>query len=635
MKTTKSFISLSACAAFVVLVFLISGELIAETQYYRLSYRDDPATTIVVGWCDNGTSTNAQVYYGTTDYGTNYLSYPLSHIIDRTVLNYYGLNHQFARLTQLTPNTIYYFVVRDDQGISDRMCFKTLPDNANSPVTFISGGDSRTAMAGEPDSLLSRSWRQDANRLVSKISPDFVAFSGDYVLLGAIIPDWDDWFDDWQLTITPGGRLFPLIPTLGNHEASLDLYNMFDIPDSSSYYSLSIAGKLLRIYTLNTDLGFNSTNYTSSCDSTQRSWLENDLQLHTGNINEPYWKFVQYHSPFAPHGCFPVDTTMINCWASLFQTYKVKLVAEAHAHVIKVTWPILTSSDTASDNGFIRNDSCGIVYIGDGSWGAPQCDLFTYYSPDAAFKWTRNQEKMPGFQLVCVSKEKIEVRVIKLENVINVGQVGINDPPCSLPANIVLWNPSNGSVVTINNPNPLSDNADLINLETSEGVLNPVFSSTQYNYTVLLPDTAVIPPTISVTLSDPNATVHVTQASNLSGSVAERTATAVVVAEDGITSNTYSVIFSKNQSGLHEISAGKAAVIYPNPANKVVHIDFFDKNNTAKVEVYNAYGCNIKSLSVNTGNTFNMDISSFNTGIYYFYITMNKFRECYKISVVR
>jgi acid phosphatase type 7 len=139
-------IGLRACVAFVVLVFLISCELVAGTQYYRLSYRDDPATTIVVGWCDTGISTNAQVYYRTADFDTNYLNYPLSHGIDRSVDNYFFLNHHFARLTQLTPNTVYYFVVRDDQGISARMCFKTLPDNANTPVSFIAGGDKEKAI---------------------------------------------------------------------------------------------------------------------------------------------------------------------------------------------------------------------------------------------------------------------------------------------------------------------------------------------------------------------------------------------------------------------------------------------------------------------------------------------------------
>ncbi|MCX6307105.1 MAG: T9SS type A sorting domain-containing protein [Bacteroidetes bacterium] len=526
----------------IILSLVFGTGLFAGTRYYRLSYRDDPATSVVVGWCDNGTSANATVYYGTTDYGTNYLNYPLSHVPDRTV-DYDSLTHRFARLTLLLPNTVYYFVVHDDQGTSSRMCFKTLPDNADSPVTFIAGGDSRTAKKGEfADSAKCRIWRQDANRLVSKISPDFITFSGDYVLTSLLAYFWNDWFADWQLTITPEGRLFPLVPCLGNHELSLDLYNMFDIPDTTSYYAMRVAGNLLRVYTLNTDIGCPQTG-PYFCDSTQRNWLENDLQQHTGNTNEPYWKFVQYHYPFAAHATYPVNHTMVNCWASLFQDYKVKLVAESHAHVIKFTWPVVTSS-VPGDSGFIRNDTNGIVYIGEGSWGAPLRPLFTHYSPGQAWKWTRNQASMPGFQVVLVSKEKIEVRVVEVDSVdVNsVGQVGLNDPPGMLPANLALWSPSNGSVVTI----------------------------------------------------------------------------------------TY-----KTPSGLPELPAGKAAAIYPNPANNMVSVDFFDKNSSAIVQVYDAFGRSIQSRSVNTGNTINMDVSSFNAGVYFIHITMKKFSENYKLSIIR
>jgi acid phosphatase type 7 len=57
---------------FVCITLLFCQNLFAGTQYYRLSFRDDPSTTIVVGWSNLGTSTNAQVYYGTTDFGTTY-----------------------------------------------------------------------------------------------------------------------------------------------------------------------------------------------------------------------------------------------------------------------------------------------------------------------------------------------------------------------------------------------------------------------------------------------------------------------------------------------------------------------------------------------------------------------------------
>lgn len=614
----------------IILFLVISTNVFGGTQYYRCSYRDDPATTIVIGWCDNGTSTNAKVYFGTADSGTSYLGYAFNKTIDRTQ-NYKGLNHQFARLTGLTPNTMYYFVIHDNQGTSARMSFKTLPDNANTPVKFIAGGDSRTGSFGEFEYNLCRSRRQEANKLVAKIRPSFITFSGDYVysipsILASSNAAWADWFTDWQLTIAPDGQLFPIIPAFGNHEESIDVYNIFDIPNSNTFYSFGIGGKLLRIYTLNSEI---------NCDTVQKNWLSNDLQLHTNTIDEPYWKFVQYHFPFAPHGNYSPNTTNITCWASLFQNYKVKLVAESHSHVIKVTWPIVTSSAAGSDNGFIRNDTNGIVYIGEGSWGAPLRDVYTTFSADAAFNWTRNQEKMPGYQVVCVSKQSIEIRVAKFDNVASVGQVSITDPPCTLPPNITLWNPSNGSVVTINNPITLSTNADLITLTTDTGTLNPVFNPSTLNYTVLLPIGTTIVPIVSATLSNVNATMQITQATSLTGTIAQSTATVLVTAEDGITTKIYSVQFIVGTSKINEIVAGKSAIIYPNPGNGVFNIVFYNTQKQLNIEVYNAMGKLIKTEKASGINSYKLDLLDVENGVYYIFLKNDTLHDSFKVTIIK
>lgn len=419
----------------------------SNTRFYRASYRDDPSTTIVIGWCDNGTSTNAKVYYDVVDYGTTYTSYAFNHAVDRTQ-SAYSLNHRFVRLVGLTPNTIYYFVVHDDTGTSARMYFKTLTDNPDVGITFIAGGDSRTGtILDGTDYVNCRSDRQANDSLVAKIRPDFVTFNGDFVYSGTT-SYWSDWFTDWQFTLGTDGHLVPIIPVMGNHEASADVYNMFDVPISNDYFSLGMGGNLLRVYSLNTEL--------SGCDATQQTWLTNDLQLYTGTTNEPYWKFVQYHIPFVPHAYYSANTTISNCWAPLFQQYNVKLACEAHAHIIKVTWPIVQSSATGSDHGFIRDDNNGTVYLGEGAWGAPLRTLYTYYNANQAYNWTRNQIKVAGFQLVCVTKQKIEIRTVEAIGAHNVGQVQMSDPPCTLPANLQLWNPSNGSVVILNYNGSLS-----------------------------------------------------------------------------------------------------------------------------------------------------------------------------------
>ena len=81
-------------------MLLLSENIFANVRYLRLAYRDDPSTTIVIGWSNDGTSTNAQVYYGDTDLGTAWDTYPNSHGID-TITSYRNLTNNFSRITGL------------------------------------------------------------------------------------------------------------------------------------------------------------------------------------------------------------------------------------------------------------------------------------------------------------------------------------------------------------------------------------------------------------------------------------------------------------------------------------------------------------------------------------------------------
>jgi len=443
---------------FILLFFVmmaVSHFVCANTEYYRLSYRDDPSTTVVIGWSDDVLSTGAMVYYGTTDFGTNWSSYPMSHGIDRSN-SYVALTNNFAELTGLTPNTKYYFVIKDDESVSARYSFKTITDNPNDGICFIAGGDSRTNVpiyenCTDGDCRLQR---QNGNKLVAKIRPDFVAFSGDFILsnyLGMGDVYYANWLSDWQLSIGPdadGGLIVPLIAAFGNHELNDDIYQLFDIVSSTNYYALSFGGNLFRFYTLKV------VETVSVCtDTTEISWLTNDLQNYTNTSSQPYWKMVQYHVPMAPHAeTATPNQDMIDCWASLFQPYDVKLVFEGHAHVLKYTWPIVPSSGTGSDHGFIRDDANGTIFIGEGCWGAPLRTLYTFYSPDAAYNWTRNQAAYDAFHVVCVSKSKIDIQTVRFNIYSTVGQVGPNDPVCTLPTGLSIWTPSNGAVVELFNP---------------------------------------------------------------------------------------------------------------------------------------------------------------------------------------
>ncbi|AXT50623.1 T9SS C-terminal target domain-containing protein [Aquimarina sp. BL5] len=401
-----------------LLVVLIGLQVTASNDKYRLTLRGNPATSIVIAW-NQISGSNPTVYYGTTDYGTNYNSYPNAKSPDRTV-SYKSMNNNFARLTGLQPNTAYYFVIRDSQGTSERFWFKTAPAD-KSRLSFIAGGDSRN----------NRTPRQNANRLVAKLKPHAVLFGGD-MTDSDTSNQWRTWFNDWQLTIASDGRMFPIIAARGNHEDSNNsIYHLFDAPSSSVYYAITFGDNLVRTYTLNTEI---------SISGNQTSWLQNDLNSNTSVV----WKMAQYHKPMRPHVSYKSEgNSQYNNWARLFYNKGVKLVIECDAHTVKTTWPVRPSTGSGSDEGFVRDDQNGTVYAGEGCWGAP------LRSNNDNKSWTRNSSRFNQFKWIFVDKDKIETRTVKVDNASQVGSVS-NNNVFQIPSNLDIWSPSNGSVVIIN-----------------------------------------------------------------------------------------------------------------------------------------------------------------------------------------
>ncbi|MDV7398870.1 hypothetical protein RZS08_46110, partial [Arthrospira platensis SPKY1] len=100
----------------------------------------------------------------------------------------------------------------------------------------------------------------------------------------------------------------------------------------------------------------------------------------------------------------------------------------------KATYPIRPSQEPGSEEGFIRDDREGTVYVGEGCWGAPLREANDEKS------WTLASGSFNSFQWVMVSREKIEVRTIRTDGSRQVAEVNhgnIFEPPIGL----VIWNP--------------------------------------------------------------------------------------------------------------------------------------------------------------------------------------------------
>lgn len=572
-----------------VSIYFLSSPLFANTDKYRLMWREDPSTSIVVGWCQLGGGT-ATVHYDITDHDGDHTAFQYTHSVDRTS-THKGLNHQFARIDNLQPNTAYYFYIEDADGKSDIYWFKTAPDNAYETLSIIAGGDSRN----------NRTPRQKANDLVSKLRPHAVFFGGD-MTDDNTDQEWANWLDDWQLTISDDGKMTPIIAARGNHELSNnDIINIFDTPGSDVYYALNFGGDLLRAYTLNSLI---------FAGGTQSDWLEDDL---TNNGGSAIWRTAQYHFPIRPHVSSKFDNFIqYQYWPDLFEDHHVQLVVECDAHTVKTTWPIVPSSGSGSEEGFIRDDINGTVYTGEGCWGAPLRDA------DDSKGWTRSAGKFNQFKWILIDRYKIELRTIKVDNADLVGPINDHDIRRA-PNTLDVWdNGNNDPVVIIKNrdltaPNisvtaPL-DSAVFEDLNTIDIATEVVDSNGQGIQQVDFYIDGALVGTASSAPYDIQWTPTEAGEYILQARVEDNTGEYDIASRLLTVGNTTSISDADVNTFGYQIS--------PNPVSDQLYITCTACSETPEqINIYNASGQLVKNLSSFSSRNITIDFEDMQTGIY-------------------
>ncbi len=411
---------------FILLGLLIGivARIDAAPSRIRLIWRGDTATTATIGWDAGASSNNSDiVYFDTVDHGIDISKYRFKQKAQTHHL-YKGMNNAFSRLTGLRPSTQYFIVIAGARGHSPRYWFKTSHNDSKTPMTIIAGGDSRN----------NRTPRRNGNLIVRQLRPDAVIFAGDMTGSGTN-SQWKRWFNDWQLTIAKDGQLFPIITARGNHESrNTDLEYLFDTTPGV-YYSTQLGGDLVNVFALNTE---------SSISGNQTNWLNKELQ----KSDRFKHRMAFYHKPMRPHTRGKSEgSRQYKHWAPLFYQHQVRLVMESDAHTVKTTYPVRPSYDSGHDEGFIRDDKKGMVFVGEGCWGAP------LRSNNDDKKWTRASGKFNQVKWIHVFEDRIEVRTVKTHNAESVGSVD-KDDRFKAPNKLTLWRPQSGAVVTIGTPKP-------------------------------------------------------------------------------------------------------------------------------------------------------------------------------------
>lgn len=334
----------------------------------RLTWRDDPTSTVSIIWNQNE-GDKGVVYYDEYKNGecpSDTSKYKLSKAHDK-YSTVYEMKTLTTRLTNLKPDTNYRFVIKNDSGISECSWFKTAPDTPK-PFHYISGGDTKSSGRA----LKVARW---SNQMVSKVRPLFVFFTGDFNSGIGLDPNsWKQWLTDWStLTRSKDGRMYPLIAAHGNHESGNfeALYQLFDTGNSNelelanyAYNAYSFGGNLLHLVSLNSEI----TRISLLPIDLQTIWLRRILaqaQNHSLRV-------VGYHKPMRPHTSSKSEAVLLSSnWAPIFEKYRVHVAYESDSHNHAFTYPIRPARlGENGEEGFIRDDIKGTMHVGEGSWGA-------------------------------------------------------------------------------------------------------------------------------------------------------------------------------------------------------------------------------------------------------------------------
>src|SRR5688572_11769537 len=345
-------------AAVLVLSTAAPGALVAPAAIF-VTWDGDPTTTVSIDWhLLAGADVPALEMRGpgTTrwrTYAGEAIRFPHS---TRSVRR--------ARITGLRPNATYELRIGD----SPVYRYRTLPRRLTRPVRFATGGDTQA-----DDARFGAT-----NRMVARHDVDFVLLGGDLAYSNGdprLVGREETWYETVSRSlVTRDRRLIPVVAAIGNHEVfsnrdtSAATRRMIDstgvrLGDATYYrvlhahardrqYRVFDVGDYLSLILLN-------TGHTADVAGAQTEWLRETL---AARANVPH-VFPVYHVPGYPSvRAFdgPTSVQVREHWVPLFERSGVRAAFENHDHAYKRT-PAIRAG---------RRDSTGVVYVGDGAWGA-------------------------------------------------------------------------------------------------------------------------------------------------------------------------------------------------------------------------------------------------------------------------
>lgn len=330
--------------------------LFAEPQAVYLTLPEDSAHSMSIHWIEKKQKRPVDTLFYQKEGDTNWKKIASA---SHQMLGGSSYSVKECLIEGLEEASYYSFYF---EGEKEKHLFRTLPTQLTAPLKIAIGGDFTESF---------RLYRK-MNQVASQKNPDFVVLGGDIAYASGhgffsgkhgSVTRWIDFFQEWQKTMRgERGRLIPVVAVVGNHDiTSTDrkeeglnalFFRFFPSKQSRSYKTLDVAGALC--------LFLLDSGHLFPIPKEQTLWLEENLRKKESML----WKIPVYHlagypSTYSPK--FKLPSQVRKHWTPLFERYGVKLAFEHHNHGFKRTYPLWEE----------KIHPLGIVYMGDGCWGAP------------------------------------------------------------------------------------------------------------------------------------------------------------------------------------------------------------------------------------------------------------------------
>jgi hypothetical protein len=308
-------------------------------EQLRLAFSSNDLSTMRVSWITLVKTPTSTVWWWADGSSGNQSATGFTETYDKG--GWVGEIHA-ALITDLAPNTTYYYRVGDETGgISDVFQFTTLPTvvgTKSRPLRVAALAD--TGYGPNSDETIAV-----LTALAANGSIDFVIHYGD---IGYADGDEQHW-DDWGRKIAPITSRVPYMTAPGNHEFwwNFSAYKHRNLmpaaghgqPADAMFYHLSIG--TVNILMLNSETWID----TPDIDPQQQAWVKGRLADAVANRTQQPFLVAAFHRPLY---CTSDPDLQCNTFAKLMRDFlekdfydsKTDLVITGHMHHWERTWPV-------------------------------------------------------------------------------------------------------------------------------------------------------------------------------------------------------------------------------------------------------------------------------------------------------